>query len=193
MTLYEFCIIASGLDPQAEDFEERFYEMGCDDATISFQRGRIIMEFGREAPSLDEALASALEDIRRAGATPLRVEPDPLVSMSDIAARSGLTRAAISLYAKGERGADFPSPVARVTTDSPLWLWSDVARWLAELGKLPPTVAREAQAIEAANGTLAGDHEWVPQAWARPQVMRVMGFAEPDAAQPFETEPTLKR
>jgi hypothetical protein len=28
---------------------------------------------------------------------------------------------AISLFAKGERGKDFPAPVAKVTTESPLW------------------------------------------------------------------------
>ena len=60
MTLYEFCIIASGLDSQSEDFEERFYEMGCDDATIAFQKGHIIVDFAREAHSVDAAIASAL-------------------------------------------------------------------------------------------------------------------------------------
>ena len=39
MKKYEFSIIASGLDPEAEDFEKRFYDAGCDDATISFQKG----------------------------------------------------------------------------------------------------------------------------------------------------------
>jgi hypothetical protein len=39
MKNHEFTIIASGLNPNAEDFENRFFEAGCGDATISFQKG----------------------------------------------------------------------------------------------------------------------------------------------------------
>jgi hypothetical protein len=38
MKMHEFSIIASGLDPRAEDFELRFYGAGCDDAAIAFQK-----------------------------------------------------------------------------------------------------------------------------------------------------------
>jgi len=73
MPIHEFSIIASGLDPQAEDFERRFYDAGCDDATVSFQGGRIILDFAREADSLGAAIATAVSDVTRAGATPERV------------------------------------------------------------------------------------------------------------------------
>jgi hypothetical protein len=33
MKIFEFSIIASGLDPEAEDFADRFFDAGCDDAT----------------------------------------------------------------------------------------------------------------------------------------------------------------
>ncbi len=52
MKTHEFSIIASGLAPQADDFESRFYEAGCYDATLSFQKGHIIVDFAREAESL---------------------------------------------------------------------------------------------------------------------------------------------
>jgi hypothetical protein len=68
MKEFEFCIIASGLDPESEDFEQRFYDAGCDDATICFQKGHIVVDFTREANSLDEAIASAVRDVRAAGA-----------------------------------------------------------------------------------------------------------------------------
>ena len=51
MKSHEFSIIASGLDPEAPDFETRFFEAGCDDATIAFQKGHIIVDFTREAES----------------------------------------------------------------------------------------------------------------------------------------------
>ena len=151
MNKYEFSIIASGLDPQAEDFETRFYDAGCDDATISFQKGHVIVDFTREADSIVAAICSAVECVERAGAHVDRVEPDPLVSLSDIAARTGLTRAAITQYSKGQRGKNFPSPVARVTSDSSLYDWSGVAAWLFENESLPREKAIEAEAVKAAN------------------------------------------
>lgn len=151
MTTHEFTIIASGLDAEADDFEDRFFAAGCDDATISFQKGAIILEFAREASSFAKALVSAFADVLRAGAEVERIEPDYLVSLSDIAERSGMSRAAISLYTKGARGRDFPAPVARVTSDSPLWDWSDVSRWMLHHKKLSPNDVFKARLVKEAN------------------------------------------
>lgn len=79
MKTFEFSIIASGLDPQAEDFEQRFYDADCDDAAIAFQKGHIIVDFTREAKSVSEAIATAVRNVRAAGAHINRVEPDPLL------------------------------------------------------------------------------------------------------------------
>jgi predicted DNA-binding transcriptional regulator AlpA len=105
----------------------------------------------RDAGSFADAVRSALLDVLRAGAKPVHVEPDYLVSLSDIAERAGLSKAAISLYAKGERGADFPAPVARVTTESPLWDWAEVADWMHRHDKLPAWALAEAKVVRAAN------------------------------------------
>nr|WP_051686604.1 hypothetical protein [Ochrobactrum sp. UNC390CL2Tsu3S39] len=151
MKTFEFSIVATGLDPQADDFENRFYDAGCDDALVSFQKGHIIIDFAREAKDLIAAISSAQADVEKAGAKIVRVEPDPLVSLSDIAARSDCTRAAISLYAKGLRGQDFPAPIARVTSESPLWNWTDVSKWMFLRGKIDQIVAIEAFVFEEAN------------------------------------------
>jgi transcriptional regulator with XRE-family HTH domain len=151
MKTFEFTLIATGLDPQADDFEDRFFEAGCDDATLSFQKGAIMLEFTRAASSFKNAVVSALENVLRAGAKPIHVEPDYLVSLSDIAARVGLSRSAVSLYAKGERGRDFPAPVARVTTESPLWDWVEVADWMYRQDKLSIETVLEAKVVRAAN------------------------------------------
>jgi transcriptional regulator with XRE-family HTH domain len=151
MKTFEFTVIASGLDPHSDDFEDRFFAAGCDDATLSFQKGAIILEFARTASSFANAVVSALENVLQAGAKPVHVEPDYLVSLSDIAARAGLSRSAISLYAKGERGKDFPAPIARVTTESPLWDWVEVADWMYREDKLPIDSVIEAKVVRAAN------------------------------------------
>jgi len=151
MKMHEFCIIASGLDPKADDFETRFFDVGCDDATVSFQKGHIIVDFTREAESLEDAIASAIEAVRKAGANVMRVEPDPLVSLSDMAARAGMSRAAMSHYFKGTRARDFPAPVAKVTSESPLWDWATVARWMFKNDKLGREAAIEAEIVRQAN------------------------------------------
>lgn len=166
MKTHEFTIIASGLDPEADDFLERFYEAGCDDASVAYQRGCIIVEFAREAKDFAHAVISAIEDVQKTGATVERFEPDYLVTLTDISLRTGLSKAAISLYAKGERGKAFPSPIARVTTDSPLWDWVDVARWMYAQDRVPLEAVLEARTVREAN-TWAGGKKAQPQLLAR--------------------------
>ena len=128
MRTHTFIIVASGLDPEASDFEDRLFEAGCDDATVSLSRGRILLNFAREAKNY--ALASAVADVERAGGRVERIEPDTLVTIADIAVRAGISRQAVSLYARGQRGQGFPAPVAKVSSDAPLWDWAEVAAWL---------------------------------------------------------------
>ncbi len=151
MKTFEFSIIASGLDPEAEDFADRFFNAGCDDATISFQKGHIILDFAREADCIDEAISSAVECVERAGVTVDRVEPDPLVSLSDIATRTGLSRAAITNYSKGERAENFPSPVARVTSKTSLYDCASVATWHFQHKQLSREEAIKAEIVKVAN------------------------------------------
>jgi hypothetical protein len=157
MTKFEFSIIASGLNPEAEDFEQRFFDAGCDDATLSFQKGHIIVDFARESESIGKAIISAVRNVETAGAHVDRVEPDPLVSLSEIAARTGMTRAAMTQYSKGQRSKNFPAPVARVTSDSPLWDWATVAKWLFQHEKLSREAAIEAEAVRIANAAIQSD------------------------------------
>lgn len=151
MKTYEFSVIASGLDHNADDFEDRFYEAGCDDALVAFQKGHIIVDFAREANSIEEAIASAVENVRSTGASVDRVEPDPLVNLSEIADRTGTSRSAVSHYAKGTRGQGFPAPVAKVTDESPLWSWAAVARWFVARDQLTKEALIEAEVVKEAN------------------------------------------
>lgn len=151
MKTYEFSVIASGIDPNADDFGDRFYDAGCDDALVAFQKGHTIIDFAREAESLAHAIASAVENVVAAGATVDRIEPDPLVNLSDIAGRTALTRAAISKYANAAGPTRFPAPVARVTSDTPLWDWAEVAGWMVSHKGLSTDTAIEAGVVREAN------------------------------------------
>ena len=155
MKKFAFTIIATGLDPNADHVMDRFFEAGCDDATIAFQKGVILLDFDREAKSFARAITSAIRNVQAAGARVRHVEPDHLVSLSDIAARAGLTRAAVSHYANGERGKEFPAPVARVTTESPLWSWVDVARWFFRQRRISRAEVVKARVVQRVNATIA--------------------------------------
>ena len=149
--IWEFTIIATGISPEQDDFADRFAAAGCEDATLSFQKGVIILEFAREAKNFLHALTSAFEAVQKAGAKVVRFEPDHLVSLTDIAVRTGLSKAAISLYAKGARGADFPGPVARFTSTTPLWDWAEVAHWMHKHDHIPQEMVLEARMVREAN------------------------------------------
>ena len=68
MKVHEFTIIASGFHPDADDVANIFFEAGCDDAVIAFQKGVLILEFDREAQSLSAAVISAVGDVLKTGA-----------------------------------------------------------------------------------------------------------------------------
>ena len=151
MKNFEFAIIASGMNPEDEDFEDSFYEAGCADATLAYQKGVIIVEFNRKAVSFSQAVISACENVRSAGAKIERIEPDHLVSLSEMADRCMLTKQALSLYTEAKRGEGFPNPTVRVTSKHPLWDWSEVAEWLYEQNKLSLEDVVQARIVKEAN------------------------------------------
>jgi hypothetical protein len=154
---HNFTIIASGISTEDSNFADPLFEAGCDDATVSIQKGLIVLEFDREARSFSGALLSAIVAVEASGAKVERIEPDYLVNASDIANRAKLGRAAISNYALGLRGKGFPHPVARVTTDSPLWDWVQVSRWMYDHRKIPRSAVVEATVVREINRIVAED------------------------------------
>ncbi|MFC4270740.1 hypothetical protein GQF03_03330 [Sneathiella chungangensis] len=151
MKTFEFSIIASGRSIEDDDFVNAVFEAGCDDATLSFQKGVIIAEFEREAESFAKAIASACSQLHQTGLKIERIEPDYLVSLSEIAERSDLSKQAISYYIKGERLEGFPLPAAKVTSKHPLWDWYQVADWLWRNNNLPREAVIQAKVVKEAN------------------------------------------
>ena len=151
MPTYDLTIVASGLDPDVDDLKARLFEAGCSDVAISVQKGAIMLTFHRQAKSFLHALVGAVDAAQRAGAIVERVEPDHLVSLTDIARRSGVTQAAIYNYSMGKRALHFPYPVARVSTDFPLWDWVAVARWMYRQERLTMADVVRAKLVREAN------------------------------------------
>jgi hypothetical protein len=127
---YEFTLILSGVPELTREVLDAFYEAGCDDALIGIRDGIAYADFCREADSLQEALLSAIRDAEAAGVKVQHVEPDELVTMSEIARRLDMTREGVRKRVAGLRGpGNFPPPVGNLTQRSPLWRWADVLAW----------------------------------------------------------------
>ncbi len=127
---YEFSLILSGVPELTRDVLDAFFEAGCDDALIGIRDGIAFADFCREADSCQEALLSAIRDVEAAGARVEHVEPDELVTMSEIARRLDITREGVRKRVAGMRGpGNFPPPIGNLTQRSPLWRWSDVVLW----------------------------------------------------------------
>lgn len=64
---HKFTLTLDGVDDLSTEVMNALYEAGCDDATPCRLEGRTYVMFTREAASRDEAIASALGDVERAG------------------------------------------------------------------------------------------------------------------------------
>ena len=74
MNRYEFRLILSDALELTDDIADALFEAGCDDATPGTCDGEFIIDFHREAGSLEEAIRSAAENVRTAGYETARVE-----------------------------------------------------------------------------------------------------------------------
>ena len=131
---HDFVLVIDGSldDENVEDL----YESGCSDATFGVVDEVAFGEFTRSAESFADAVESAIHDVESVpGLVVRRIEPDDLVTLSEIAERLGRTRESVRLLAAGKRGrGDFPPPVSHLRSRFRLWRWSDVAVWAGVVG-----------------------------------------------------------
>lgn len=134
MKPYEFTLALKNVNEETLHLEDSLYESGCDDALIHFRNGAVYLEFCREASTLDEAVISAIQDVRSASIDMdvVSVQPVNLVTESEMAKRLSVSRQVVSLWIKGERRKRFPHPVMKISEKSSLWNWSQVTEWLFE-------------------------------------------------------------
>lgn len=135
MNTYQFTLLLDGPNIVVPDILDSLFEAGCDDALFGTRHGQAFADFVRGAPSLSEAITSAIEAIESSvpSLRVVRVEPETLVSAADIASRTGRSRESIRLLIEGKRGpGNFPHPVSWLKLKRPLWSWPDVARWFSQ-------------------------------------------------------------
>ena len=159
MTVYAFTLIVEGPDLQEEAHLGALFESGFDDATIGRVGTIQFLEFDREAESFAEAVLSATETLESVipGVRVEHLEPDDLLTMSEIAERVGRTGESVRLLISGERGpAGFPAPATHFRSRQRMWRWQEVAIWFAEeLGEAQFVgVVKESHFITAFNSGL---------------------------------------
>jgi len=123
-------------DADPEQFIEALADAGCDDATAGIgQRGRIALEFAREADTALDAIASAVQAVKRAipGAELVEASPD-FVGLTDVADLVGCTRQNIRKLMINNP-ATFP--VAVHEGSQSLWHLRPVLVWFSETQKRP--------------------------------------------------------
>jgi hypothetical protein len=63
---FDFTIALKGITQLTEEVENALFEAGCDDATISWVHDHAWLQFTREANTFEEAVQTAVHDIRKA-------------------------------------------------------------------------------------------------------------------------------
>ncbi len=162
---YEFTLTYK-LDPQDADQDElveRLGAAGCTDTMVGLGvAGHLGLEFAREAESAEEAIFSALKDVKQAipGARLVEAGPD-LVGLSDVADLIGVTRQYMRKLMVAH-AATFPPPVH--SGSASIWHLALILEFLAErdyeLVSSVFDVAKAAMHINIAKETaLVGDKQ----------------------------------
>jgi hypothetical protein len=76
MRIRRFTVILADLPEMTEEAANALYDAGCDDGSPGSCEGVSHVAFDREAASLEEAIRSAVADVRRAGYDVARIEMD---------------------------------------------------------------------------------------------------------------------
>lgn len=76
MQMHDFTVVLSGITEVTDDAANALYEAGCDDGSFASRDGIAFVMFHRDAPTLREAIDSAIDDVKQAGFGVLRVETE---------------------------------------------------------------------------------------------------------------------
>jgi len=82
MKTYEFDVILKNIAEATDEHADQLFNAGCDDGTLASRDGTTWIHFDREAPSLEEAIRSAVAQVQSAGITVSKVELDVAAAAS---------------------------------------------------------------------------------------------------------------
>jgi hypothetical protein len=153
MTEYEFTLKFRLADPQADPdrYADALYGNGCDDALIGVGRkGKIALQFTRDAESARVAIVSAIIDVLKTIPDAKLSEASPdFVTTSEVAALLDCSRQNVRVLI--DRGVDVPTAVHEGA--STLWHLADLLTWLrdSKAYAVDPALLEVAQATRLIN------------------------------------------
>lgn len=121
-----------------QNYIDRLFESGCDDATISTGKlGMISLSFSRVSSHASNAIQSAIDDVQKAIPNVSLVEANPdIVTISDISTILGHSRQ----YTRKlfDNSISIPRPI-HIGNPS-IWHLKEVLDWLNSSGKSPKKI-----------------------------------------------------
>jgi hypothetical protein len=157
---HEFTLFLRGISELTTPIVDAFFA-ACDDCTLGISCGVPEVSFTRAAPTMKDAILSAIADVRRVGMgiDVLRIDCSFLLTQAEIARKLGKSRQVVHQYIRGDCGpGGFPPPARQRPSGTPLWQWSDVAQWLCRNHMAPESLVRDAEAVDTINCVL--DYTW---------------------------------
>jgi|ERR1700722_11308366 len=127
-------------DDDPEQYLDALYEAGCDDASVGVgQLGMLGLDFTREAATAEDAIRSAIDNVRAAiaGITLVQAGPD-IVGLTEMATIFGFSRQNMRKYAMGQSGGPRPFPTPVVLGDPSLWHLAEIVAWLSRNTAVEP-------------------------------------------------------
>jgi hypothetical protein len=124
----------------AEHHLDALFDAGCDDAVVGVgQYGMIGLDFTRAAASAEDAVRSAVDNVRAAipGAVLVQAGPD-LVGLTEMAAIFGCSRQNMRKYATGQSGGPDAFPLPVVMGAPSLWHLAEIVGWLKRNASVQP-------------------------------------------------------
>jgi predicted DNA-binding transcriptional regulator AlpA len=153
MKIYDFTLKFALPDPDMdpEEFIGLLAKADCEDALVGIgQKGRIALNFTREAKSAAQAVLSALQDVKRAIPEAKLVEASPdFVGLTDVAQFLGCSRQNVRKVVI-RYGASFPAPVHE--GNPAIWRLAKVLSWIQSRGReIDRDLLEVAQATQQVN------------------------------------------
>jgi hypothetical protein len=71
---HSFTLYVAGITTEDDRYEDVLFEAGCGDALIGVLGEEMYLDFDRAAPSFEEAVKSAVQNVEKAGGKVIKIE-----------------------------------------------------------------------------------------------------------------------
>jgi hypothetical protein len=133
MRAWDFSLILSGIDADADDGFDSLWSACADEPLIGTYDGVSEVLFSREAETVEDAVLSAIADVERIeGVRVVGLRDESFWTLGDIAERSGRTTAEIRRLIDHADDMSFPQHLSDPTEPDPLWCARDVIDWFRD-------------------------------------------------------------